>query len=173
MEKLKCTSCGGHLDVEENKEYALCKHCGARYKLNEDININIKVNDGIENVLPERNYKKIKEILIIIGCISLIISVILLITSFLINVPSMGNKGWYEAESKKDILRFLSFIFGLFIPIPTFISAFGREITAFQTKQIMPVAQEGMEKMAPTMGNVAKEISKGIKDGLKEETKNK
>ena len=29
MEKLKCTSCGGHLDVEENKEYAVCKHCGA------------------------------------------------------------------------------------------------------------------------------------------------
>ena len=51
MEKLKCSSCGGHLDVEENKEYALCKHCGARYKLNEDLNVNIKLDDNMKEVL--------------------------------------------------------------------------------------------------------------------------
>lgn len=47
-----------------------------------------------------------------------------------------------------------------------------REITAFTAQQIMPVAQEGIEKMAPTIGNAAetitKGITKGIKDGLKE-----
>lgn len=57
-----------------------------------------------------------------------------------------------------------------------------REILAFHAQQVMPVAQEGMEKMAPTIGKtgasiakemapaygeVAKEISKGIKEGLK------
>ena len=57
-----------------------------------------------------------------------------------------------------------------------------REILAFHTQQVMPVAQEGIEKMAPTIGKagasiakemapaygeVAKEISKGIKEGLK------
>lgn len=57
-----------------------------------------------------------------------------------------------------------------------------REILAFHTQQVMPVAQEGMEKMAPTIGKtganiakemapaygeIAKEISKGIKEGLK------
>lgn len=56
-----------------------------------------------------------------------------------------------------------------------------REITAFTMQQVMPVAQEGIEKMTPTMtnaakemaeqmaptiGNVAKEIAKGIKEGL-------
>lgn len=46
-----------------------------------------------------------------------------------------------------------------------------REITAFTTQQVMPVAQEGMEKMAPTMGNVAETIVKGVKEGLKEEDK--
>ena len=43
-----------------------------------------------------------------------------------------------------------------------------REITAFTAQQIMPVAKEGIEEMAPTIGNVAKEISKGIKEGKKE-----
>lgn len=42
-----------------------------------------------------------------------------------------------------------------------------REIAAFGSQQIMPVAQEGMETIAPSIGNVAKEISKGIKEGIK------
>lgn len=61
-----------------------------------------------------------------------------------------------------------------------------REILAFQAQQVMPVAQEGMEKMAPTIGKtgasiakemapaygeIAKEISKGIKDGLSKDDK--
>ena len=59
-----------------------------------------------------------------------------------------------------------------------------REIAAFSAQQIMPVAEEGIEKMAPAIGKVggeiaknmapaygeiAKEISKGIKEGLKDE----
>lgn len=61
-----------------------------------------------------------------------------------------------------------------------------REILAFSVQQVMPVAQEGVEKMAPTVANVgktiakemapvygdiAKEISKGIKEGLKDDEK--
>lgn len=44
-----------------------------------------------------------------------------------------------------------------------------REIVAFSAQQIMPVAQEGIEKMAPSAGVAAKEITKGIKEGLKDE----
>ncbi|MDD5865462.1 MAG: hypothetical protein PUD07_03105 [bacterium] len=61
-----------------------------------------------------------------------------------------------------------------------------REIAAFSAQQMMPIAQEGIEKMAPsvgkagasiakemapTYGQIAKEISKGIKEGLKGEEK--
>ena len=61
-----------------------------------------------------------------------------------------------------------------------------REILAFHTQQVMPVAQEGIEKMAPTIGKagasiakemapaygeMAKEISKGIKEGLSKDSK--
>lgn len=51
MEKLKCSSCGAELEVEDNKEYAKCNYCGARYKLNEDLNVNIKIDDNMKEVL--------------------------------------------------------------------------------------------------------------------------
>ena len=51
MEKLKCTSCGGHLDIEENNKYAICKHCGAKYKLDKDLNINIKFDDNAKDIM--------------------------------------------------------------------------------------------------------------------------
>ena len=36
---------------------------------------------------------------------------------------------------------------------------------------MMPIAQEGIDTMAPRVGNAAKEIAKGIKEGLKDEEK--
>lgn len=42
----------------------------------------------------------------------------------------------------------------------------GREISSFLAQQQMPVAKEGMEKMAPAAKTVAKEITEGIKEGL-------
>ena len=52
------------------------------------------------------------------------------------------------------------------ISLMVYVVAKRREIMAFSTQQVMPVAQEGIEKMAPTVGNAVKEITKGIKDGL-------
>lgn len=43
-----------------------------------------------------------------------------------------------------------------------------REITAFTAQQVMPVAKEGIDEMAPTVGNAVGEIAKGIKKGLKD-----
>ena len=63
-----------------------------------------------------------------------------------------------------------------------------REILAYQLQGTMPLAQEGLEKFAPTvgkvgsslakemapaMGDIAKEISKGIKEGLKDDKETK
>ena len=120
--------------------------------------------------LSEEKYNKTKKILKTVGFISLSIGVILFVMSLLIRVPEMGQDGWFELESKKNHLRFLSFIFGLMLPMPMFFIAYGREIIAFQAQQTIPVAKEGIEKMAPTAGVVAKEISKGIKEGLNEDS---
>ena len=43
-----------------------------------------------------------------------------------------------------------------------------REITAFTVQQTMPIAQEGIEKMAPSVGGAVKEVAKGIKEGINE-----
>ena len=48
-----------------------------------------------------------------------------------------------------------------------------REIMAFQVQQVAPVAKEGIEKATPVVskaaGSIAKEISKGIKEGKAED----
>ena len=72
------------------------------------------------------------------------------------------------------------YMFGGFIIFATLIissSIFrisrGREIIAFFTQQQIPVAKEAVDEMAPTVGNAAehvfKGIAKGIKKGLKDE----
>ena len=73
---------------------------------------------------------------------------------------------------------FLSIIGGIvifiggIIALAFYVIAKRREITAFGVQQVMPLAQEGMEKMAPTIGTVGKEIAKGISSGIKEGTQN-
>ena len=47
-----------------------------------------------------------------------------------------------------------------------FMIAKRRSIYAFQAQQAMPVAKEGINEMAPTLGNAAGEIAKGVKKGL-------
>ena len=51
MKKLKCSSCGGEISVDDDKEYGTCPYCGTKYKLNEDINLNIKLDDNTKEVL--------------------------------------------------------------------------------------------------------------------------
>lgn len=52
-----------------------------------------------------------------------------------------------------------------------------REIAAFSAQQIIPVAKEKIDTMAPTiggaMGTIGKELAKGIKDGINEADENK
>ena len=119
--------------------------------------------------LNEEKYQKTKKVLIAIGCTSLVIAAGLLIASFFIKVPSMGEEGWFEAETLQSHLRFSAFPFGLMIPMITFFLAFGREILAFSAQQTIPVTKEAVDEMAPTAGKAAKEIAKGIKEGLKDE----
>ena len=46
-----------------------------------------------------------------------------------------------------------------------------REILAFTAQQSIPVVKEGIEEMAPTIGNVVKEVTKGISSGIKDKEK--
>ena len=77
-----------------------------------------------------------------------------------------------------DFSTTASIMFGAFICFATvmiagsiFTIAKRRSILAFQAQQIMPIAKEGIDEMAPTVGNAAKEIAKGIKEGINEADK--
>ena len=81
----------------------------------------------------------------------------------------MDEEGWFEAKTTVSKLRGMASIVGFMIPVATFFLAFRREISAFSMQQSIPVVKEGMEKMSPTAGVVAKEIAKGVKEGLKDD----
>lgn len=54
MKKLKCTSCGGNMTIDANNEYATCSYCGTKYKLNQDINLNLNLDEDIKETIIER-----------------------------------------------------------------------------------------------------------------------
>lgn len=140
--------------------------------------------------LTEENYqrsnakvKKIGKILIIIGLILLGAGIILLISGmfgFGNQVTQQIGTDYSEVNPNGFFSGFGSFALGsLMLPPGLFLTIVGlmvrflignrREITAYTVQQTMPIAKEGIEEMAPTIGNAAGEIAKGIKKGLKEE----
>ena len=52
------------------------------------------------------------------------------------------------------------------VSIPLFIIAYRRQIIAYKVQQVLPIAKEGIEQMAPTIGKAAGTIAAGIKEGL-------
>lgn len=120
--------------------------------------------------LNESNYQKANNKVKWGGRIAMLIGILMIfIGAFVVKVPDMGQDGWFEAESTRNFLIFP----GVFITIVgcmvRFIVANQRNIAAYHAQQMRPVAQEGIEKMAPSAGVAAKEIAKGIKEGLKED----
>ncbi len=76
------------------------------------------------------------------------------------------------ANNTSNFSKTSSVMFGGFIIIATIILCGGlyaglvkrREILAYGAQQVMPVAQEGIEKMTPSIGKVVGEIAKNIKE---------
>lgn len=89
------------------------------------------------------------------------------------------QSGYNDTKNSIESSKYIPFyMFGAFIIIASSMMAgsiymFGkrREIAAFTTQQVMPVAKEGINEMAPTIGNVAGEIAKGIHNGINESDK--
>ena len=167
----------------------------------------------MKEYLSEENYqntnKKVKMagmIVMLIGVTLLCLGIYFLIRSSNMSVPKMGSENWFDASSAKmgmESRGMFMLIPGIFVTIVgvmlRFVIPNQRQIMAYQMGHMMPIATEGMEKMAPKMakigtdvakemapemakvgksvakemapvyGDVAKEITKGIKEGLKEE----
>lgn len=122
--------------------------------------------------LNEEQYKKNNQKVKTAGLVLMVIGIIMLIVAlFVIKVPDMGEEGWFETKTTSTRLK----MFGLFLTIIGCVIRFfignQRQINAYMAQQQIPIVQEGMEKMAPSMGKAAKEITKGIKEGLKDDEK--
>lgn len=112
--------------------------------------------------LNEEQYNKTKKKLNTIGTILLCVGAVLVVSSIVLQATKSDN----------EMLMGLLGVAGFFmIPIGIFlkVTSHMREISAFTAQQQMPVAKEGIEKMAPSVGVAAKEIAKGVKEGLKED----
>jgi hypothetical protein len=129
--------------------------------------------------------KKIGKILLIVGLVLFILSIGLIVAGSITfgstvvteNAGSaLGGMGLFAVGGFLSVFSFgMAGIGGMILFI-----AHRREITAYTTQQVMPVAKETIDEMTPTMskaaekmapaaGTVAKEITKGIKEGLKDE----
>ena len=145
--------------------------------------------------------KKVGKTVLIVGICMLALGAILTLIGFL----SFGNTA--VSSTNMDVVDESSIVKGIFggfgllaiggamdgISLPLMMIggvimfiAHRREITAYATQQVMPVAKEGIEKIAPTIGKagasiakemapvygeIAKEIGKGIKEGINEADK--
>jgi branched-subunit amino acid permease len=150
-----------------------------------------------EKFLSEERYQKNNQKIKKIGKKLLIAGIIVLVVGFIftvLGVLGFGNTAINAFDDTDTINEASKGIFGSFGLLAigglfdsvgstltlagaiTMIVAHRREITAYATQQIMPIAQEGIEKITPTIsnaaGSIAKNISKGIKEG-KEDTQDK
>ena len=73
-----------------------------------------------------------------------------------------------EAYNLLCVLGGMVILAGCGISFVIFMFTKRREIMAFSAQQVMPVAKEGIETMAPTIGTVGKEIAKGISKGIRD-----
>lgn len=123
----------------------------------------------------EKKVKKAGTILLVIGGLMVVAAIVIFIVFIaVLNKPMSAALG--------GPLLVFGFAFLGFGGQAKFIGH-ARDINAYMAQQQIPIAQEGLEKMAPSVGkagstiakemapaygDIAKEISKGIKEGIKE-----
>lgn len=135
------------------------------------MNLSAIRKDYMENnkeYLSEKDYqektKKLKKIGLILICIGAPMAICFVVNIMLTELP-------FSISALFGILGVLGFPI-LFSGIYCrFVLPNKRAIASYMVQQQMPIAKESAEKMAPTAGVVAKEITKGVKEGLKEEDK--
>lgn len=129
----------------------------------------------------ESNHKKGKKFFIkagiiadVIGVVLIIVGIILIVKGTSVTKVDMGDSGW--ADSKMASMGFfmggsmLSFLglASIMFSIGMYVSAHRREIMAYSASTVLPVVKEGVEYIAPTVGNVVEEIASGVSDGIRE-----
>ena len=134
--------------------------------------------------MANRKVKKIGKVLLIMGIIILVVSFLMMILGFIgfgnTAVSSIENhslnsvatqnadKSLFGSAALFALSQIAGFIGFALATIGGFITiiAHRREIAAYSTQQSMPIVQEKIEKMTPTVAKSAGEIAKSVKQGL-------
>lgn len=140
----------------------------------------------------QKNNKKVRstgKIVLIIGIVILILGIVAIIFGF----TGFGNTFVNGIESADavdgDDTQMFKGIFGSFgfvalggfmsfigftmtiIGLSLIITSHRREISAYTTQQSMPIMQEGIEKITPTVADAAGTIAKSINNGINDSNK--
>ena len=86
-------------------------------------------------------------------------------------IKNLNSEFGIEFEKKSESNRYMIFIIpGIFLTVLggmiflwTFMITKRRKIAAYGVQQMMPIAQEGLEKVGPSLGKVAKDIKDNLK----------
>ena len=114
--------------------------------------------------LTEERYNKMKKYFIIKYSIILLIGIVMIIGGIYL-LLKFKELDYFSVEQYAGcglILVGISLSFVSFSDLHK--HAFSREIQAYKLQQQMPLAQESIEKIAPSIGKVAKDIKKGLKE---------
>lgn len=140
----------------------------------------------------QKNNKKVRstgKIVLIIGIVILILGIVAIVFGF----TGFGNTFVNGIESADvgdiDDTQMFKGIFGSFgffalggfmtfigftmtiIGLSLIITSHRREISAYTTQQSMPIMQEGIEKITPTVADAAGTIAKSINNGINDSNK--
>ena len=138
-----------------------------------------------KELLTEAKYQEVNKAIKIVGIVVLLVGlgmigfgVYNLIGAGSMDVPKMGDPEWFDKSSSQSEQQFLGTalcMFGVFVSVVgcliRFVIPNRRAIVAYQAQQMRPVVEEGIQKVAPAAGVAAKEIAKGVKEGLKDSDK--
>lgn len=118
--------------------------------------------------LNEEKYQKMKKIFQTFYLILAIVGIGMVIAGIILLVKNNS----VDYINLEKIIAYLLILVGVVLTgmslADLFRHTFTRDIQSYYVQQQMPLAQEGIENMAPSVGVAAKEISKGIKEGLNE-----
>lgn len=122
--------------------------------------------------LNEENYQRANKKVNKAGTGLLVTGLIIIISAIMVAIY-VFTSGDIESHILLFILVTLPLLFIGFVLLgiggQAKILGHARDISAYMAQQHMPIAQERIEKMAPSVGVAAKEIAKGIKEGLKDD----
>lgn len=115
--------------------------------------------------LNEENYQKTSKRINLVGNILLTLGMLMLISAITIIILAFTilNKPMLIGVAGPLLVFGIAFIgFGGQAKI----IGNARSITAYFSQQQIPVAKEAINEMSPSIGKVAKEVTRGIKEGL-------